>query len=106
MRKLLLLLFPLLLLTACKDESSPTGTNSTTKTQFVYNVNRYDGGDKLIGQDSRTIVLTRENMTFAGKSGVRMYVSTDASTPNERDTNYFVEEANGDLSVLSCDAGL
>lgn len=97
MRKLILLLLPIFLLTSCRTSTEP-GDNPSSSAPKVGSTFSYDYA--VIGQDntkldSGSIVteLVKTNETFAGKSNVLIYAD------NEGDFTHFAKESNGNISV-------
>lgn len=98
MRKLILLLLPVFLLTSCRTEDNPSGPGNTTTTgpkvgsTFSYDYAVRGSENQVIDEGSIVTTLVKTNATAYGKSNVWIYVDNDG------DTNWYAKEANGNIS--------
>jgi hypothetical protein len=99
MRKLILLLLPVFLLTSCRTEDNPTGPGNNTNTgpktgsSFTYEYEVRGQENNIIDQGTTTSTLVKTNATAYGKSNVLIYVD------EELDTNWYAKESNGNIST-------
>jgi hypothetical protein len=98
MRKLILLLLPVFLLTSCRTGDDPTGPGNTTTSgpkvgsTFSYDYEVRGSENQIIDNGSFVTSLVKTNATAYGKSNVLIYVDNDG------DTSWYAKEANGNVS--------